>query len=262
MDKIIKAALLQARKDIGKHGKQGILDACIPQKPDKNFIYFDCEFTGLHKNTTLISIGFVTPEGYSFYAEFTDYDKSQVNDWIKENVIKNLRLKATENNGSEAKLHGGMDAPRWEIIGDREYVKKMLLIWLGWYSMMKLPEDSKIQFVSDVCHYDFVLLIDLLASGGNAFEIPEIISPTCVDINQEIGYILSYGEKSLTGFWNSVHSEGYEEKDSSATRAFDINREELATLLTNKKYQCKFKHNALFDAEIIRDIHSAIWGLK
>lgn len=257
MDKITKAALLQAKKNMGKHGKNGILDFCIPQTPDKNYIYFDCEFTGLHKNTTLISIGFTTIEGYSFYAEFTDYDKTQVDDWIEKNVIKNLRIPVI---GS--KMHGGMDSPKWEVKGDREFVKKMLLVWLGWYSMMKTPEGSKIQFVSDVCHYDFVLLIDLLTDGGSAFDIPEVISPTCIDINQEIGYILSYGEKSLIGFWASIHSEDYEEVDAPATRAFDINREELATILTDIKYQEKFKHNALFDAEIIKNIHTAIWGLR
>ena len=40
-------------------------------------VWFDTEFTGLHKNTTLISIGLVTENGKTFYAEFTDYDESQ-----------------------------------------------------------------------------------------------------------------------------------------------------------------------------------------
>ena len=53
-------------------------------------IFFDTEFTGLHKNTTLISIGLVDENGRSFYAEFTAYNKSQVDDWIQENVINNL----------------------------------------------------------------------------------------------------------------------------------------------------------------------------
>jgi len=55
-------------------------------------LFFDTEFTGLHKDTTLISIGIVSEDGRKFYAEFTDYDESQCNDWIKENVIKNLKL--------------------------------------------------------------------------------------------------------------------------------------------------------------------------
>ena len=51
-------------------------------------IFFDCEFTGLHKNTTLISIGLISDCGKTFYAEFTDYDKGQVDDWIKQSYGK------------------------------------------------------------------------------------------------------------------------------------------------------------------------------
>ena len=40
-------------------------------------IFFDTEFTGLHKNTTLISIGCIDEAGRTFYAEFIDYDRSQ-----------------------------------------------------------------------------------------------------------------------------------------------------------------------------------------
>ena len=34
-------------------------------------VWFDTEFTGLHKNTTLISIGLVNEYNETFYAEFT-----------------------------------------------------------------------------------------------------------------------------------------------------------------------------------------------
>ena len=55
-------------------------------------IYYDAEFTGLHKNTTFISIGLVTEKGSYFYAEFNDYDESQVDDWIQKHVINNLQF--------------------------------------------------------------------------------------------------------------------------------------------------------------------------
>ena len=56
-------------------------------------IYFDTEFTGLHKDTTLISIGLISEDNKTFYAEFTDYDESQCDDWMKTNVIYNLSIK-------------------------------------------------------------------------------------------------------------------------------------------------------------------------
>ena len=55
-------------------------------------IFFDTEFTGLHQKTTLISIGLISEDGSTFYAEFTDYDKSQIDDWIEKNVIANLTI--------------------------------------------------------------------------------------------------------------------------------------------------------------------------
>jgi DNA polymerase III epsilon subunit-like protein len=36
-------------------------------------IFFDTEFTGLHKDTTLISIGLVSEDNRKFYAELIDY---------------------------------------------------------------------------------------------------------------------------------------------------------------------------------------------
>ena len=43
-------------------------------------IFFDTEFTGLHKNTTIISIGMIAENGKKFYAESTDYDGKQCDD--------------------------------------------------------------------------------------------------------------------------------------------------------------------------------------
>ena len=56
-------------------------------------IFFDTEFTGLHQNTSLISIGLISEDGKEFYAEVSDFDKTQVNEWLEENVIKNLYVK-------------------------------------------------------------------------------------------------------------------------------------------------------------------------
>ena len=53
-------------------------------------VFFDTEFTGEHAFTTLVSIGLVTLEGDELYITLNDYDKSQVTDWLKENVLKDI----------------------------------------------------------------------------------------------------------------------------------------------------------------------------
>lgn len=53
-------------------------------------VFFDTEFTGLHQSTTLISIGMVAEDGRELYCELNDYDKTQIDDWLENNVIANL----------------------------------------------------------------------------------------------------------------------------------------------------------------------------
>ena len=52
-------------------------------------VFLDTEFTGLHKNTTLISLGITSEFGDSLYVEFTDYNRDSIeNDkWIQYKVI-------------------------------------------------------------------------------------------------------------------------------------------------------------------------------
>ena len=59
-------------------------------------IFFDTEFTGLHKDTSLISIVLISEDRRCFYAELTDYDENQCDDWIRENVIKHLNMSKNE----------------------------------------------------------------------------------------------------------------------------------------------------------------------
>ena len=52
-------------------------------------IFFDTEFTGLYKDTQLISIGLVSEDNREFYAEITDFNNKNIDEWIKENVLLN-----------------------------------------------------------------------------------------------------------------------------------------------------------------------------
>lgn len=190
-------------------------------------IFYDLEFTGLHKDTTIISIGLTAEDGRNFYAEFNDYDKSQVDQWIKDNVCKNLILPIRDR-------ASGYTAPdnfyseknnTVMIFSDKETISKELNKWLSQF--------DSVEFVSDVCHYDFVLLIDLIC--GNALDLPDNICPACYDINQLIA----------------------EKKHVSQMDAFNYNREALMEELPGceRFAVLKLKHNSLYDAFIIKKIY-------
>ena len=177
-------------------------------------IYFDTEFTGLHKDTTLISIGCVAEDGSTFYAELTDYDKSQCDDWIQKNVIAHLKFNGENRGQNDGQGH-------MQICGTKEEVKDYLTAWLSKY--------DEVQLVSDVCHYDMVLFIDLF---GHAFKLPKGVNAACHDINQDIAKFYGISE----------------------TEAFDKGREEIIADLTIDGD----KHNALYDAKVIKEIYDMI----
>ncbi|MEO0639564.1 MAG: hypothetical protein AAFY70_07560, partial [Bacteroidota bacterium] len=58
----------------------------------RNLLFLDSEFTGLHQQAELISLGIVSDTGSTFYAEFIDYDPESITPWLKENVIAHLQF--------------------------------------------------------------------------------------------------------------------------------------------------------------------------
>ena len=188
-------------------------------------LFFDMEFTGLRQNTTPISLGIVSEDGKKFYAEFADYDESQCNDWIKENVIKNLKLAGMGVGVSDT----DENPPLRIVMGDKRYIRQEANEWLQQF--------NKIQFVSDVCHYDFILLIDLLTNGGTALDLPENISAVCHDLNMDIA--------------RHFHVSDLE--------AFDMSREKIMNdLCKTEDIVTGNKHNSLYDAEVIKAIYEEI----
>lgn len=134
-------------------------------------IFFDTEFTGLHQNTTLISIGLVSEDNRTFYAELNDYDVLQCDDWIKEHAIDNLVMKPPKP-GEEEYYHAwrSKDNPLGQDIyngysvqlrGDKNTIKNELELWLSQF--------GDVEMWSDCLSYDWVLFNQLY---GHAFKIP------------------------------------------------------------------------------------------
>ena len=169
-------------------------------------IFFDTEFTGLHKNTTLISIGIVTEYGHEFYAEFNDYDKTQVDEWIRENVINKLLF---EDN-KFGHISGDVCIEnKFQMKGSIDLVEEFMTKWFNRF--------GQIEVWSDCLSYDWVLFCDIF---GHAFNIPKNI------------YYIPFDICTL-----------FKAKNVDP----DISREKFSELR-----HCEEKHNALFDAKVIK----------
>ena len=186
----------------------------------ETLLYFDTEFTQLVKNTDLISIGIISNDNKTFYAEFTDYNRNKIDKWLADNVIANLKF----NNKSNLYCVEGNNT---FVKGPKEKVRQCLLPWLKQF--------GRVQFVSDVCHYDFVLLLDLIVD--KTIELPKYISPCCHDINMDIAKYYKITDRE----------------------AFDKSREKI---VASEIADMKSKHNALYDAILIREIHKKIRKLN
>lgn len=204
------------------------------------YVYFDTEFTSLRKDAELISIGLVDSDGRTFYAEFKDFNEKKVDDWVFENVYKNLEYPDTVLEGNN-----------WTITGTRDEVRTQLMLWLDKF----VAKNKPVQFVSDVCHYDFVLLVDLLTGGQTAMELPKWVVPCCLDLNQDLAGSLY--RKVPEGKTEEEFNKNY----IPLATAFDISREECVKDMEGFNEEVK-KHNALYDAKVIRAIHRYMWNIK
>lgn len=178
-------------------------------------LYFDTEFTGLHQSTTLISIGIISDCGRTFYAEFTDYNKFQVNDWIQKNVISSLGQ--VEDNCSTEKYR----YKKCISIGNTEYVRADLTEWISQF--------KDVEMWSDVLAYDWMLFNMLMADYSEGHpKLPRNVYYIPFDL------ATSFKEHGIDP---------------------DINREEFAetsNLSIEVLGMEVSKHNALWDAIVIK----------
>jgi hypothetical protein len=188
----------------------------------------------------------------SFYCEFNDFDISRCDDWVKENVVTKLR----HYPGTLYPIlgHDYSDDP---VIGSgsTRQVQTWLKEWLD------LFYEFNLQIVVDCGTYDWYHFVQLIAEWdkkedhcngfhgrcpscgikGNPYfkiglpKLPKNISPVPADLNDLIAI-----KKGITP------------KD-----AFDLNREDMA-LDSLPGEDANEKHNALWDAKIIKIIYNKL----
>lgn len=121
-------------------------------------IFFDTEFTGLRQNTTLISIGLTSQDGHTFYAEITDYNPEQVDDWIRDNVINKLLY----NDKKAGTIND--DIKQYRIKTTLAGLRAPMCRWFAQF--------ESVEIWADVLAYDWVLFCNIF---GGAFSIPKNI---------------------------------------------------------------------------------------
>lgn len=181
-------------------------------------LFFDTEFTGLHKNNTLISIGLISDDKkHTFYAELTDYDESQCDDWIQLHVIDKLTYRYNDPFKSVFKHPDGTEDYRMK--GTKQEVSDYVLEWLRKF--------KEVEFWGDCVAYDWLLFIDLIGMGKPMRKMPKnFVSYQAFDV------------------FTVLKLKGYNAKD---------NRHIILDLDDGVG-----QHNALYDADITRQLYNKI----
>lgn len=122
-------------------------------------LFLDTEFTGLHQNTTLISLALVADSGEEFYAELTDFDRDQVTPWIHEHVVQHLKQPHREATFCDTTTLLGSTTT---MVGPTYFVAAQLQAWLQQFPSCEIW--------SDTLAYDWVLFCQLF---GGALNIPK-----------------------------------------------------------------------------------------
>ena len=182
-------------------------------------VFYDSEFTGLHQHSTLISIGLVAENNEQFYAEFADYDATQCDEWIQDNVIKHTQWLINGTilfNGPLTDNKEGYTS----VYGNKKQIQEKLTEWLQQF--------ETIEIWADCYAYDWVLFCELF---GGARNIPQNIFYMPADIST------LFQLKGLD---------------------MDTDREAFCSL----KPETSLKHNALYDALLIRSCYQQLIQIK
>jgi len=204
-------------------------------------VYYDAEFTGLFKDTSLVSIALVTEDDNYFYAEFTDYDKDQVDEWLKKNVIDNLlfnnepdgyHIKMTTHT-SHHNIEMGDKFERYNVVmkSTKEIIGNTLVLWLQDIAQY---HRKQIQIYCDCYAYDWMLFNDLICKDGKALNLPNFVYYIPMDLS------------------TTLQLQGY---DPDITREEFITKETVESIKDYSlfdKMDGNFKHNALWDTYVAR----------
>lgn len=190
-------------------------------------VFFDTEFEGLYKDAKLVSIGLITEDNKQFYAEINDSD-FLLGKYPYDRKTEWLQEHVIKNLYIKQEKQNKSYIPNYHF-GSKEEIAITLGNWLSQFDTVEL--------ISDVSHYDMVLFADLF---DGAMNIPKNVCPACYDINQDI----------------------MKKYNCSMQEAFDMSREYILYQNYKENKIIGQKHNALYDAKVIKEVYNVLNGDK
>lgn len=142
--------------------------------------FLDTEFIERPGSIQLVSIGIVSENDRTFYAESISFDERKANDWVKENVLSKLRWwkpydfyrDGCHNDTQPQTVVDSLDESI-EMFGEIDSIKTGLL----WY----FDNDPSPEFWGYLAGYDWVVFCWIF---GEMSDLPEGFPMYCNDIEQ------------------------------------------------------------------------------
>ena len=140
--------------------------------------FFDTEFIESASGIELVSIGIVSEDGRTFYAETAQFDERNADGWVKENVLSKLRWWGKDGfHRMEYLTTFVAQVPyvrvdETEIYGTIDVIKEEILIFIG---------ETKPEFWAYYADYDWVLFCRIF---GRMIELPRHFPMYCMDLKQ------------------------------------------------------------------------------
>jgi hypothetical protein len=128
-----------------------IVEKFLKLPKNKIICFYDFEATSVSRDADIISLGIVATKNgkiiKTFYCEFNDFDLDKCDEWVKTNIISNLKLSNFEKLDKK-------DKHNVKLLGSTSYISKHLKKWLS--------DFEEIEFWADFPIIDAPMLIDII----------------------------------------------------------------------------------------------------
>ena len=207
-------------------------------------LFLDTEFTGLKKDTKLISLGIITENNVKFYAEFNDFEPfDDSTGWIRENVVDNLLFDPPRE--GEDEYYTRSKVGNTFMRGSRIEIRNELKDWLSFIIKTYMRKESKFEIWSDVLAYDWVLFTNLFLADNQTMQYGNGLPSSIYYIPFDLATLFRN---------NGIDPDIEREKFAGIKPIMDY----VDFMVTSKMDKIDMKHNALWDAIIIKICYEKI----